>query len=65
MAEKSAFYRSKRLYSANSTRSGSAGLENANLRNTISSLQQELVQRKAETQKVTDQLNCFISLVKR
>ena len=50
MAEKSAFYRSKRLDSANSTRSGSAGLENANLRNTISSLQQELVQRKADTE---------------
>lgn len=41
------------------------GIETRHLRNAVSALQQDLLTSRAETQKVTDQLNCLITLVKR
>lgn len=35
------------------------------LRNTVTKLQQELLQSNAATQKITEQLNCMMLLVKR
>ncbi len=56
-----------RRNSAGSSRCGSGrgDLEKRNMQNTISVLQQQLLSSKAETQQVTDQLNCLITLVKR
>ena len=55
-----------RLGSAGSSRIGSAGSgDNRALKNTVTHLQHELMQAKAESQKVNDQLNCLINLVKR
>ncbi len=56
-----------RRSSAGSSRCGSgrSDLEKRNMQNTISVLQQQLLSSQAETQQVTDQLNCLITLVKR
>lgn len=51
--------------SSASSRAGSAGPENRILREQITRLQKELMFSKADTQKVTDQLNCLILLIKR
>ena len=47
------------------SRVSSATAETKALRESVVKLQQELVHSRSETQKVTDQLNCLIMLVKK
>ncbi|XP_038070309.1 uncharacterized protein LOC119739431 [Patiria miniata] len=46
-------------------RSGSAGPDNRAFREAIANMRLEVLEAKAETQRVRDQLNCLIMLVKR
>ena len=55
----------QRLGSAGVRRTGSASNENAAMRDSIVRLQQELVESRAETQRVSEQLNCMMLLVKK
>ncbi|XP_070574728.1 uncharacterized protein [Ptychodera flava] len=49
----------------NRQRAGSAGIDSKVFRETIARMRQEVLESKAETQRVQDQLNCLIHLVKR
>ena len=46
-------------------RSSSANVDNKAFREAISRMRVEVLEAKAETQRVQDQLNCLIMLVKR
>ncbi|XP_033117602.1 uncharacterized protein LOC117117401 [Anneissia japonica] len=46
-------------------RSGSAGIDSRAFREAIARMRQEVLESRAETQRVKDQLNCLILLIKR
>ncbi|XP_071785513.1 uncharacterized protein [Asterias amurensis] len=46
-------------------RSGSANLDNRAFREAVARMREEVLESKAETQRVKDQLNCLVMLVKR